>query len=149
MVPSEAVTLPSKPGVVGSSPAGRAGFPLREQGDAGAIRSNPESLSPDSVPASATANKTNARAAARPFSNAEMVARLLASKGQRRELTDAEVLAQVRAAPKSTAVTAPPRTRPQWVRCECGGYRLTSLRVHSPQNRNGKRVDCMDREVTP
>lgn len=83
------------------------------------------------------------------LSNAEMVARLLASKGVRRELTDAEVLAQVRAAPKSVAVEAPPRVRPQWVRCECGTTRLASLRVHSPHNRNGKRVDCMGREVSP
>lgn len=80
-------------------------------------------------------------------SNAEMVARLLASKGTRREPTDAEVAAQVRAATKSVAVTMPPRVRPQWLRCECGTWRLASIRVHSPQNRDGRRVDCMGREV--
>jgi hypothetical protein len=77
-----------------------------------------------------------------------MVARLLASRGERRELTAEEVLAQVRAAPKSVAVEAPPRVRPQWVRCECGTWRYASLRVHSPHARDGKRVDCMGREVS-
>lgn len=148
MAASVSDNLASKPGVVGSSPAGRAGFPLRRGGAAGAIRSDSESQSPDSVPVEASSRKTNTSSATRPFSNAEMVARLLAARGSR-ELTDADVLAQVRAARKSVAVDAPPRLRPQWVRCECGSYRLASLRVHSPQNRNGKRVDCMGREVSP
>lgn len=97
----------------------------------------------------ADAPKLNARADVGTSKNAEMVARLLASRGGRRELTDAEVLAQVRAARKSVATEAPVRVRPQWVRCECGGHRLASLRVHSPQNRDGRRVDCMGREVSP
>lgn len=53
----------SKPGVVGSSPAGRARFPLKPEGAVGANRSDSESSSPDSVPANTRANKTNAGSA--------------------------------------------------------------------------------------
>ena len=63
MAPSESDNLPSKPGVVGSSPAGRADFPLREQGAEGRKKSASAAFSPDSVPANDAANKTNARAA--------------------------------------------------------------------------------------
>jgi hypothetical protein len=54
---------PSKPGVVGSSPAGRAGFPVGEASGRGRKKSGSVGISPDRVPASARANKTNARPA--------------------------------------------------------------------------------------
>lgn len=77
--------------------------------------------------------------------NAEMVARLMASRGLRRDVTEADVLAQVQAAAKSVATSAPPPKRGRQVRCECGLWRDEGLAVHSPRAKAGFIVDCMGR----
>lgn len=60
---SEVACAASKPGVVGSSPAGRARFPLSAEGGESRNRKDSKASSPRSVPANDAANKPNARPA--------------------------------------------------------------------------------------